>query len=60
MTGNLQGILGLVITSSVLIAIPGPSILFLVGQALSAGKKREMPSVCTALRYCFLSELVRC
>lgn len=31
MTGNLQGILGLVITSSVLIAIPGPSILFLVG-----------------------------
>lgn len=45
MTGNLQGILGLVITSSVLIAIPGPSILFLVGQALSAGKKNALKGV---------------
>ncbi|WP_247712397.1 LysE family translocator [Morganella morganii] len=45
MIGNLQGILGLIITSSVLIAIPGPGILFLVGQALSAGKKNALKGV---------------
>lgn len=45
MTDNLQGIAGLIITSSVLIAIPGPGILFLAGQALSAGKKNALKGV---------------
>lgn len=39
MTGNLQGILGLVITSSVLIAIPGPSICFWSARRYLPGRK---------------------
>ena len=45
MTGNLtalNGLAGLVLTSSVLIAIPGPSVMFLVGQAMSAGRNSAL------------------
>ncbi|HWX02138.1 LysE family translocator [Collimonas sp.] len=48
MTGNLtalNGLAGLVLTSSVLIAIPGPSVMFLVGQAMSAGRNSALRGV---------------
>lgn len=40
-----HGVLGLVLTSAVLIAVPGPSILYLVGQALSAGRSSALRAV---------------
>ncbi|KVD80404.1 lysine transporter LysE [Burkholderia sp. ABCPW 14] len=48
MSGNftaLDGLLGLVFTSAVLIAVPGPSIMFLVGQAMTAGRRSAMRGV---------------
>jgi len=48
MIGNstaLSGLPGLVLTSAVLIAIPGPSIMFLVGQAMSAGRTSALRGV---------------
>jgi threonine/homoserine/homoserine lactone efflux protein len=40
-----KGLTGLVITCSVLIAIPGPSIMFLVGQAVSCGRNTALRGV---------------
>lgn len=48
MTGNLtalNGLLGLVLTSAVLIAVPGPSIMYLVGQTMSAGRTSALRGV---------------
>ncbi|CAQ86083.1 MULTISPECIES: LysE family translocator [Photorhabdus] len=42
---TLQGLLGLLLTSSILIAIPGPSIMFIVGQALSVGRANALRGV---------------
>ncbi|AGK50416.1 MULTISPECIES: LysE family translocator [Burkholderia] len=48
MSGNitaLDGLLGLIFTSAVLIAVPGPSIMFLVGQAMTTGRRSAMRGV---------------
>lgn len=42
---SLQGLWGLLITSTILIAIPGPTIMFLIGQTLSAGRRRAVHGV---------------
>lgn len=42
---SLDGLLGLVITSTVLIAIPGPTIMFLIGQTLGSGRRRAFQGV---------------
>ncbi|SCK46827.1 hypothetical protein VAR608DRAFT_4606 [Variovorax sp. HW608] len=34
----LNGLLGLALTSALLIAVPGPSIMFLVGQTITVGR----------------------
>lgn len=39
MSGLLPAFLGLLLTVSLLIAIPGPSILYIVGQALAFGRR---------------------
>lgn len=43
--GPLEGLLGLVITSTILIAIPGPTIMFLIGQTLSSGRRSAFHGV---------------
>jgi threonine/homoserine/homoserine lactone efflux protein len=43
--GAFDGLVGLVLTSAVLIAVPGPSILFLVGQTLSVGRQSALRAV---------------
>ncbi|WGS48393.1 LysE family translocator [Paraburkholderia sp. D15] len=40
-----KGLTGLIITCIVLIAIPGPSIMFLVGQAISSGRNTALRGV---------------
>ncbi|WP_455284444.1 LysE family translocator [Cupriavidus necator] len=41
----LNGILGLVLTSAVLIAVPGPSIMFLIGQTITVGRRNALRGV---------------
>lgn len=43
--GAVEGLLGLILTSAVLIAVPGPSIMFLVGQTLSVGRPSALRGV---------------
>jgi threonine/homoserine/homoserine lactone efflux protein len=43
--GAPNGLLGLALTSAVLIAIPGPSIMFLVGQTLAVGRRNAWRGV---------------
>ena len=43
--GMVEGLLGLILTSAVLIAVPGPSIMFLVGQTLSVGRPSALRGV---------------
>lgn len=40
-----SGVLGLVLASSVLIAVPGPSIMFLVGQTIAVGRRNALRGV---------------
>ncbi|ULX55238.1 lysine transporter LysE [Cupriavidus taiwanensis] len=40
-----NGVLGLVLTSAVLIAVPGPSIMFLVGQTIAVGRRNALRGV---------------
>ena len=42
---TLSGVLGLARTSAVLIAVPGPSIMFLVGQTIAMGRKHALRGV---------------
>jgi len=44
-SATLDGLPGLVLTSALVIAVPGPSILFLVGQALPLGRRRALLGV---------------
>lgn len=37
-----NGVLGLALTSAVLIAIPGPSIMFLIGQTIAVGRRNAL------------------
>lgn len=41
----LNGLPGLALTSAVLIAVPGPSIMFLVGQTLTVGRRGALRGV---------------
>ncbi|CDL87674.1 putative membrane protein similar to predicted rhtb family transporters [Xenorhabdus cabanillasii JM26] len=41
----LNGLLGLLLTCAVLIAVPGPSIMFIVGQAVSVGRTNALRGV---------------
>lgn len=41
----LNGLPGLIITSAVLIAVPGPSVMFFIGQVISAGRIHATRSV---------------
>lgn len=41
----LSGLLGLIITSTIIIAIPGPSLMFFIGQVMSAGRKQALYGV---------------
>jgi len=43
--GFWGGLLGLMITSAILIAIPGPSIMFFIGQVVSGGRAFAIRSV---------------
>lgn len=43
--GALNGLLGLALTSAVLIALPGPSIMFLVGQTITVGRSNAWRGV---------------
>ncbi|AQV95744.1 lysine transporter LysE [Cupriavidus necator] len=40
-----NGVLGLALTSAVLIAVPGPSIMFLVGQTIAVGRRNALRGV---------------
>ncbi|CAI3119563.1 Homoserine/homoserine lactone efflux protein [Acinetobacter oleivorans] len=40
-----SGLVGLIITSSILIAIPGPSIMFFISQVLTEGRSNALRSV---------------
>ncbi|MBV8259641.1 MAG: LysE family translocator [Paraburkholderia sp.] len=42
---GLNGLLGLVLTSAVLIAVPGPSIMFLIGQTITVGRSNAFRGV---------------
>ncbi|WP_434356996.1 LysE family translocator [Parasalinivibrio latis] len=44
-TNIMSGLLGLVITASVIIATPGPSIMFFIGQVVVRGKNTALHSV---------------
>lgn len=41
----LSGLLGLIFTCAIIIAIPGPSIMFFIGQVMSAGRKQALYGV---------------
>lgn len=41
----LSGVIGLTLTSAVLIAVPGPSIMFFIGQVIAAGRTDALRSV---------------
>ncbi|WP_353979341.1 LysE family translocator [Salinicola endophyticus] len=41
----LNGILGLMLTSAVLIAVPGPSVMFFIGQVMAAGRAHAVRGV---------------
>jgi threonine/homoserine/homoserine lactone efflux protein len=41
----LNGLLGLALTSALLIAVPGPSIMFLVGQTITVGRSNALRGV---------------
>lgn len=40
-----EGLIGLIVTCIVLIAIPGPSIMFLIGQTISSGRSNALRAV---------------
>ncbi|WP_022965616.1 LysE family translocator [Denitrificimonas caeni] len=43
--GSVSGLLGLIITSSILIAVPGPSIMLFIGQVIMKGRSHALRGV---------------
>ena len=42
---SVSGLLGLIITSSILIAVPGPSIMLFIGQVIMKGRSHALRGV---------------
>lgn len=55
---TLEQVLALGATSAVIILVPGPSVLFIVGRALAHGRRTALLSVVGNNLGCFLSALV--